>query len=253
MKKALFVVSLFVMLTACAPAQPTTGIQSTAIAIVQTGVALTQTALPTSTPQPPTATIIVYPSPSLIPTLPPPPILTPDAIQVERWKEYQTELAKALFSYVSLTDPQNRYDPEEYKDALCEWDILGQAGQEVYVWAACKATKFFGSMDMAGIEENPVVIYLEPDGSIQKVNIIRAGYKHSLPVYDFQLFPIDAQEKLCLYYFSNLVPQCFDITSTYKPAEYPPPRLGTLSLRIGYRKSHPEEPPLVILSATQMP
>lgn len=256
MKKALFIVSLFVMLAACAPAQPTTDIQGTAFAIVQTGVALTQKALPTATPPSPTLTpTVVFPTPSPIPTFPPPPILTPDANQVERWKEYQTELAKALFSYVSLTDPQNRYGPEEYKDALCEWDILGQTSQEVYVWAACKAAKFFNSsiMDMVGIEENPVVINLEPDGSIQKVNIIRTGFKYSLPVYDFQLFPIDAQEKLCLYYFSDLVPQCFNTISTYKPAEYPQPRLGTLFLHIGYRKSHPEEPPLVVLTANPMP
>lgn len=199
-----------------------------------------------------TPTAIEY-TPSLMSTIPPPPILTPDANQVERWKEYQTELAKALFSYASLTDPQNIYDPEEYKDALCEWDILGRASQEVYVWAACKATKFFDSMDMVGIEENPIVIYLEPDGSIQKVNIIRAEFKNSLPVYDLQLFPIDAQEILCLYYFTDLVPQCFSITSTYKPAEYPHPRLGTLSLHIGYRKAHPEEPPLNVISATPIP
>ena len=45
MKKTLFAVLLVVTLAACAPAPPTTDIQSTAIAIVQTGLALTQTNL----------------------------------------------------------------------------------------------------------------------------------------------------------------------------------------------------------------
>ncbi len=217
MKKALFVVSLFVMLTACAPAQPTTDIQSTAIAIVQTGVPLTQTALPTATQTlSPTATI-VYPTPSPIPTFPPPPILTPDANQVERWQEYQTELIKAVLS---------GYDSALYNSALCEWDILGRSSQEVYVWAYCAIRHGAGA-------SHPVTISLKVNGTIQTIRV--AGYKGSS--FDLGLFPLDVQEKRGIYTGDSLFWG----------------RIKEMVDHIHYRESHPEEPPLIVLSATPMP
>jgi hypothetical protein len=94
MKTKIMIAFLVITLAACAPAQTnTTDIQNKAVAIVQTGVALTQTGMPT--PAPPTI-----------------PIITPDAIQLERWKEYQTELAKSILPY----------DPSPI--VLCEWAIL---------------------------------------------------------------------------------------------------------------------------------
>src|SRR5688500_3590697 len=86
------------------------------------------TILPTSTPATIFIPAIVTPSP--LPTEPIIPILTPDAIQVEKWKEYEGELAKLVLSDSGAEFPR-------YKDALCEWDILGRAGDEVYVWAQC--------------------------------------------------------------------------------------------------------------------
>ncbi len=141
---------LFFFLTACAPA----------LTPAPTGTPVPSVVPPTFTP---TANII-YPAPSLYPTQHPPPILTPDAFQVERWKEYQTELAQALFVY-NPNFPQQHYGPAVYKDAICEWDILGRSGQEVYLWAACV------SADGLSLRTNPTVIYLEPDGSIREVNV----------------------------------------------------------------------------------
>jgi len=223
MKKIIFIVFLAAVLAACAPAQLTTeDIQNTAIAMVQTAVVLTQAALPTATFPPstftPTATI-VYPTPSPLPTQPPPPIFTPDAIQVERWREYQMELAKALLSGYS---PALGYDPDLYKSALCEWDILGRSGQEVYVWAFCAAL---------GGEENgsfPTVIYLEADGSIRNMSV--AGYKGSS--FNLELFPADVREKCGLYTGDSLFNG----------------RIKEMINHIDYRKTHPEEPPMSVLS-----
>ena len=262
-----FWITLLALLTACGQVPQTdemTKTQNTAIAMAQTGVALTQIALPTATLPPstftPTALLTSTPPATPTPTPPIVPIITPDAIQVEKWKEYQTELAKALFSFSLPNQPEGRYNPEEYKDALCEWDILEWSGQEGYVWAACRATKFFDYSGMnigVGVEMQPAVIYLEPDRSIQKVNIpsVEINRNNQFPIYDLHLFPINAQKKLCLYYFQGVVPQCGSIISDYVPNLDRQPRLEALFLHLRDREGHPGEPPLVVLSvmATESP
>jgi hypothetical protein len=242
-----FWIVLLALLAACAPAQPNaTDVLNTAIAKARTSIPLTQTALPTATPLPPTVTstatvVVILPTPP--PTQPPIPILTPDAIQVERWREYQTELAKALLSF----DPEHPegYDPEAYKDALCEWDILGRSGQEAFVWADCV------SADGLALKGNPAAIYLEPYGSIREVSVARAGAdpRTQFAVYDLHLFPMYIQEKLCLYYFFGTVPQCGSIIPNYLPGNGLSSRERVLISHLEYRKTHPEEPPLVVLSA----
>ena len=219
MRTKIFIVFLVVLLAACAQTSKK-DVQSTALAIAQTGVALTQTALPTVTPPPPTLTpteTVVYPTPSPIPTFPPPPILTPDAIQVERWKEYQTELAKAVLS---------GYDSALFPYALCEWDILGRSGQEMYVWAYCAIRGGAGA-------SKPAVITLNIDGTIKIVRI--AGYKGSS--YDLGLFPVDVQEKCVLYTGDSLFRG----------------RIKEMINHIDYRELHSGEPPLIVLLAMLTP
>jgi hypothetical protein len=116
--KHIFLLFLFVLIVACAPAQPIPKeAQATALAYVQTAIALTQIAQPTDTP------MFVPVTASPFPTQPPVILITPDAIQVERWREYQTELAMSLL-------------PKEIPEkVLCEWSILGQTNLEVYVTA----------------------------------------------------------------------------------------------------------------------
>jgi hypothetical protein len=201
----------------------------------------TLTPVPPTTTQTPTPEFVTVPA-TVMPTQPPPPILTPDTIQVERWKEYQTELAKVLFAF----DPKREeYDPERYKDALCEWDILEQSGQEIYVWAECI------SADGLALRSNPAVIYRELDESIREVEVVRAEAdpRTQFAVYDLQLFPMSIQETLCLYYFFGTVPQCSSITSNYVPNIGPSARERVLVSHLEYRLTYPGEPPLIVLSA----
>src|SRR5690606_12383285 len=132
-------------------------------------IARTQTALPT-----PTVISTATPKATLIPTLPPPPIITPDAVQVERWREYETALAKSILPMF------------EYM-VLCEWDILGRSELEVYVWATCRIP---GAND-----SRPAVIRLGLDGAIQEVEVPRRGHSSNVD----ELFPKEVQEKFDAY------------------------------------------------------
>ena len=215
MNKTLLAVLLVVTLTACAPAPPTTDVQSTAIAIVQTGVALTQTAMPTATPTfTPTATPTALPTFSPVPTLVRP-IFTPDAIQLEKWQEYQTKLAKALLINPSI-------------NAICEWDILGRSIQEVYVWAICGST--------GGGDDGAAAIYLNTDGSIQKIKTPRywMGDRGIVMSNENELFPADVIAKLDLYkgYYHF----------TGRPYE--------INLYLNYRLANPGTLPWVVLLGT---
>jgi hypothetical protein len=170
------------------------------------------------------------------------PVMTPDAYQVEHWQEYQTELAKALFVY-NPEFPQWSYGSDVSKDAICEWDILGWSDQEMYLWVACI------SANGLSLRTNPAVVYLELDDSIQKVNVpnVEVNHRDQTETYDLQLFPIGIQEKLCLYYFYGFVPQCHEITPAYIPS-FDLRREGVFLSHLKYRKTHPEEPPLIALS-----
>lgn len=196
MKKALLILFLAGVLTACASAGTP----------AQTETILPTIALP-STPVPTATLIPVTETPTPVPTDPIIPMITPDAIQVERWKEYQTGLAKRLFSYIS---------PEEI---LCEWDILKRSDKDVYVWVVCKS--------IIESSSTPVVIHLKVDGAIQSIEVPGPG------LYDYpKMFPPDVQEKFTYYRYG---------------------RAKELSDHIDWRWAHPEELPLIILSATQMP
>lgn len=233
MRLRFLLIFLALLLAACrnipagdAPAQPS--------------MAQIQTALPSVTPPPATLTItpeVTQLAPTL--TLPPPtlpPMITPDTTQVERWREYQVELAKVVLSI----RPELASDPDIYKHAFCEWDILGKSGQEVYVYAVCVIAK--GITDA----RSPAIIYLEPNGAIQKVKIPEPKANSSM--FDYRPFPTDVQEKFCCYFdpFPSDLPPC-----PYS-ATYPRPKLDALYAHIKYRKINPAEPPLVVLLATPL-
>lgn len=224
--------------------------------IPEQGSSATTTSSPTLTPFPSTVTptstpdvVFVTDVPTVLPTPQPPPILTPDAIHVERWQEYQTELAKALLGFDP--DRPEGFDPDAHKGALCEWDILGQSGRELYVWVDCDSVN--GLLHHG----DPTVVYLASDGSIREVNVVRARVdpRTQLAVYDLHLFPTSVQETLCLYYFFGWVPQCSSIVSDYIPANGLSARERVLISHLDYRKVRAEVPPMVILSTgiTVMP
>ncbi len=160
-------------------------------------------------PQPPLVVLSATPTQPIIP------VITPDAIQVERWKEYQTELAKLVLSQAGDIFP-------DYESALCEWDILGRSNQELYVWAECLAPH--------AVDSRPAVIHLKLDGTIEKVEV---------PFHDStwestiqKLFPTDVQKKIDEYFYPM-----------YSG------RAEELRIHLLYRLTHPDVPPLIILSA----
>jgi len=161
------------------------------------------TPVPTSTLEPPPDIVL----PTITPTRPGETLITPDGTQVERWREYQIALAKNVPSDLP---------PEE---VLCEWEILGRSGSDVYVWAVCK-----GKLTIVSL---PAVIHLETDGAVQSVER-PTNWSRDIP----RLFPPDVIEKF---------------------AHYQAGRAGELIEHIEWRRTHPEEPPLIILSATPTP
>jgi len=185
------------------------------LATILTSCALTPTETPTptvtSTPGPPTPTtaleVVFTMTPSPMPVRPTIVVITPDSAQLGRWKEYQGSLAESFsFSQSEL--------------ALCEWDILGQSNQEVYVWAVCEG---LGGSSVS----TPAVIHLRADGSIQNVE----NPKHWSSDIS-KMFPTDIQQKFDYYRFG---------------------RANELLAHIAWRRTHLEEPPLIVLSATPAP
>jgi len=198
----ILVAILLFALAACAPA---------------TAPAPTQTPNPTATftPYLPMITLFTLAPPTVIPTRTPfVPAITPDAIQVVRWKEYQTELAKGILPTYS------------FEKILCEWDILARSGQEVYVWAVCASP----NVD----DTRPAVVHLGADDSVRSVEILERG---SSPDIINRLFPEAAQVKFDLYAGDSMFRG----------------RLKEMRDHLESRQAHPEEPPLIVLSAMPMP
>lgn len=187
------------------------------LALALTACAPTMTPVPTAIPPTiaPTASATLVP-PTPIPSMVPPPIFTPDAVQVARWREYQLELAKVLLAGY----------PTNYEEALCEWDILGRSGLEVYVWAYCETRLGSGA-------SRPAIIELGADGSIQDMRV--PGFIGAF--YDLSIFPPDVRKKCALYMGSSRFAG----------------RLKEMMDHIDFREAHPEEPPLIVLSATPAP
>jgi len=199
---------LIISLASCAPA----------------AIVAPPTNTPAYTPVPPTPTLeLTLPPATPLPTSPTIPIFTPDATQVARWKEYQTALGNCVFH--EFGDEGGECSSFSSSNILCEWDILGQSGREVYVWAECR---FFN-----GAGRKPLVIYLETNGSIREVRF--GGYKEQ--DYNLELFPADVQEKINLYIGNGINPG----------------RAEELRTHLAWREKHPGEPPLIVLSATPAP
>jgi hypothetical protein len=145
-------------------------------------------------------------------------LVTPEPDQLERWREYEGCLAERLLAFLP---------PEE---VLCEWEVLGQSGDEVYVWAACMGTALVGQVNPGYPRMSiPAVIHLGEDGAVQNVEIPGAGTLYAREIRE--MFPADVQERI------------FGDSIDYQ-------RLGEHLL---WRREHPDEPPIVVLDATQMP
>lgn len=206
MKNAIFPAFLAIaLLTACTPAMTP----------APTRISVPMTVPPTSTVTAEVIPAIMTPSP--IPTQPSIMMITPDKIQVERWKEYEDALAQSILPMFPL------------ESILCEWDILGQSSQEVYVWADC-------AVPGKGDDGLPAVIHLNADNSVQNAEVPGRGSGWSADVQ--RMFPADVREKFGLD-FANYI--------FYRP------RKQEMLQHLVYRATHPEEPPLIVLSATPTP
>jgi hypothetical protein len=176
-KAQTIIILLAIILVSCTPAVTLVSTETSPPTTLTptTEVIATVTPSPTITP---TAEVITAVTPSPMPAQPTFAAITPDAIQVERWKEYQSALAKSFsFSQSEL--------------ALCEWDFLGQTNQEVYVWAVCE------NLGGSGVSA-PAVIHLGADGSVQNVE----NPKHWNSDFP-RMFPTDIQEKFDYYHFGR--------------------------------------------------
>lgn len=156
------------------------------------------------------APILLTPSPWPTMTF----VVTPNANQLARWQEYEKALA---IEFIPSPKAEN---------ILCEWIILGQLEQEVYVWAFCKVAGRIPTSVSA-----PAVIYLETDGAVKDAEHPGSGSLYPIDVN--RLFPPNLQGKI------------------YSRQEWLD--VGSLEAHIHFRLEYPEEPPLCILSAISTP
>lgn len=162
------------------------------------------------------------PAATTTPSMPPRPTIqaaiTASPDQLARWGEYERALAMKLLSHLP---------PEEI---LCEWEILGQSLQEVYVWAFCLGLPPAGrSEKYAPVVDVPVIIHLELDGSVESVELPRdGGLSYSEGIRN--IFPKDVQQKI----FSKLF------------------HYAELADHARARREH-HGPPLIVLLATLQP
>lgn len=195
--KLLLIALTLVVLTACAQ---------------QTVIPSTETPIPivvSPTPVPTSTFIPVTYTPSPTPPGPIFPVITPDPVQVKRWQEYEDALASTFFS--------SYLTPEQ---VVCEWVILGQAEQEVYVWAHC-ASIYSAGPSQASI---PAVIYLGADGSVLSAEIPGSGTAYGTGIR--RLFPPELHQII------------FDHSVLFSQEQMD---------HLRWRRGHPDEPPWIVI------
>src|SRR5215208_2463467 len=205
-KKSTLLVSIILLLGlwACNPSvvTPTATLIPVSPTFTQTATAPAPTALfATISPSPMPPRLLI-------------PMITSDAVQVERWKDYETSLAKTILSFVS---------PEH---VLCEWDILGRSdsGRDVYVWALCAAVGTSGINSAASV---PALIHIERNGAVHSIEIPGDGTAYAKDTV--RMFPAAVRDKFDLYNSG---------------------RAGELEKHLEWRRTHLGEPPLIVLSPT---
>lgn len=127
----------------------------------------------------------------------------------EKWKQYEASILSACYSAVSLPS-----------DKLCEWDIITQRGNTIYVWAFCADVNGQGS-------SGPVVINVSPTGGVEKAicPLVFDDYK--------MLLPGDLYEEV------NNYRNRFDLNRAWSHLEL--------------RFQNPTLPPLIVVDGTPLP
>jgi len=113
--------------------------------------------------------------PSPVTTLPRSPYQHPSQEGAARWVQYERALGGAIL---------------KTHNAICEWEVLGQNGREVYVWALCQSMRGKGE-SAASV---PAVIYLGKEGHIVDVRVPRDGTQYEKDVR--RMFPRKLSEKI---------------------------------------------------------
>lgn len=134
-----------------------------------------------------------------------------DPAQLEKWEEYESALAEKLM-------PQYPHDK-----VLCEWELMERSEQKINVWAMCLTTitspeignHYFPAASV------PAVIHLDTGGAVQSVEIPEYGENY---IADFW----------------KLVPNTIWNQS---------PNVSAMEKHLHWRRTHPAEPPLVVLNA----
>lgn len=135
-----------------------------------------------------------------------------DPAQLKRWKEVETALAEKLL-------PQYPRDK-----VFCEWELIQKSEQKLNLWAVCLTTVTSAEVGSGyfPVASLPAVIHLEADGAVTSVEIPAYGEQY---LADFwRLFPSGAWKDL--------------------------PNVSAMEKHLHWRRTHPAEPPLVVLNAT---
>jgi photosystem II stability/assembly factor-like uncharacterized protein len=138
--------------------------------------------------------------------------IAPDPVQLELWKEYETALAEKLMPGY----PRNR--------VFCEWELMEKSAQKLNVWAVCMTTVTSAEIGnyYFPAASVPALIHLDAGGAVQNVEIPQYGENY---IADFW----------------KLVPD--RIWNQW-------PDASAMEKHQHWRRTHPAEPPLVVLNAT---
>jgi hypothetical protein len=143
-----------------------------------------------------------------------PPTVT---LQLPRWKYWERALGDIL------NGPSGNTRPDLSQDHWhCEWDIYGQSGRDVYVWAMCEV---YQNGHAVTASDGPAIVRLAQDDSISEV-----------------IFPEETDS------IRTLVPA--DIWQRISKMDFDGVKAEKdLGLRIG----NPSMPPLIIQQGVQLP
>jgi len=135
-----------------------------------------------------------------------------DPMQLEKWEEYESALAGKLLPQY----PRDR--------VLCEWELMDKSEQKLNVWAICLTT----------VTSPEIGIYYFPAASVPAVIHLDSGG-------GVQSMEIPAYGKNYISDFWKLVPET--IWNQF-------PDVSAMEKHLHWRRTHPAEPPLVVLNAT---
>lgn len=134
-----------------------------------------------------------------------------DPAQLENWEEYESAFAEKLM-------PQYPHDK-----VLCEWELMEKSERKINVWAMCLTT--ITSSEIGNYyfpaASVPAVIHLDAEGGVKSVEIPEYGENYIAGFW--KLVPNNIWNQL--------------------------PNVSAMEKHLHWRRTHPAEPPLVVLNA----